>query len=34
MDNADSFNKWHEKIKRYCILSKFNKKYKIINMIK
>jgi len=33
-ENSDTFNKWHDEIKRYCILPKFSKKYKALTKLK
>lgn len=33
-ENADTFNRWHDEIKRYCILPKFTKKYKPLAKLK
>ncbi|EGR31402.1 protein kinase domain protein [Ichthyophthirius multifiliis] len=32
-ENSYMFNKWYDEIKRFCILSKFDKKYKIIQKL-
>ena len=33
-ENADNFNKLYDEIKRFCILPKFNKKYKVLTKFK
>ncbi|KAL4472009.1 hypothetical protein ABPG72_018511 [Tetrahymena utriculariae] len=33
-ENSDTFNKWHDEIKRFCILPKFTKKYKCLTKLK
>lgn len=33
-ENVDTFNKWHDEIKRFCILPKFPKKYKILTKLR
>ncbi|EGR31985.1 protein kinase domain protein [Ichthyophthirius multifiliis] len=34
VDNLDYFNNWYDKMKRYCILQKFSKKYKVLTKTK